>query len=76
MKTLDFAVLLSVMFVVLVLNSVVFGIGVALLTWAWNTLLAGVFSLPTISYVHGLALAILLGTLKSVITVVVNKEVS
>jgi hypothetical protein len=52
-----------------------YAVGIVVLVWAWNTLLAGVLGLPTISFMHGVALAILLGTLRSTLRVFTHKEV-
>jgi len=73
MKFDDFLLHLFAILVVLLASTAMFAVGVLVLVWAWNTLLSGVFHLPTLSYIHGVALAVLLGTLRSAVEVVVTK---
>lgn len=70
------AVLVAVVALLLIvgINALLFGIGVLVLTWAWNTLLADVLQLPTISFIQGVALAVLLGFTRTAVTLVLNRD--
>ena len=73
MKFEDFLLVMFSVLVVLALNALLFGVGVLILTWAWNVFFSSVFKMPTISYVHGVAIAILLGTIQSSVNVVLKR---
>lgn len=65
MKSLE-AILISVLALLLVVGvyAVWYGLGVLVLVWCWNTLIASLFGLPTISFLQGVALAIVLSILR------------
>lgn len=47
-----------------------YGLGILILVWAWNTLLAGLFGLPALTFMQGIALAIILGAIGSILKVI------
>lgn len=75
MKALeDVLVVVTALVVLFGVYAMVYGIGVAMLVWAWNTLLAGVFHLPVISFMQGVALAVLLSTVRTTVSFIKSRN--
>jgi len=68
MKSLE-TILISVLALLLVVGvyTVWYGLGVLVLVWCWNTLIASLFGLPTISFLQGVALAIVLSIIRNLL---------
>ncbi len=68
--------LAAVMALVIIIgvNSMMFGAGIFVVTWAWNTLVSSMLQLHTISFKQGVAIAILLGIAHTLLTAVFHKD--
>ncbi len=62
------------LFILVGINAMIVGAGVFVVTWTWNTLFSDVVQLPTISFAQGVALAILLGFIRTAVSYFFNKD--
>lgn len=51
-----------------------YGLIVALMVWAWNTFLAGVLGLHTITFLQGIAMIVILSFIRGILSALFTKK--
>jgi hypothetical protein len=69
-----FIVAVFAVFIFICAFTLVVAVSTFLTMWAWNLIVAGLFHGPHINFLQSLAIGVLIGAIRSIVSVTVNKK--